>query len=168
MRPAAGTTRAPSSDFPTAAEVAKGATGRVSKAAELKDMEEANKQARMEEADTFRGVHLDPNAHHWDEMEEDDDNFLDGVIEFGDGRQYKIDAPSSPPEGKEPSARSSSRFSSKTDDGTAETSSVPLATFSTILKYTGQRLKCFRSKFITTFPIFATRVLQGTLQRAFK
>jgi len=24
-------------------------------------------------------------------MEEDDDNFLDGVIEFGDGRQYKID-----------------------------------------------------------------------------
>lgn len=28
----------------------------------------ANKQARMEEADTFRGVHLDPNAHHWDEV----------------------------------------------------------------------------------------------------
>jgi len=25
-------------------------------------------------------------------MEEDDDNFLDGVIEFGDGRQYKIEA----------------------------------------------------------------------------
>lgn len=22
----------------------------------------------MEEADTFRGVHLDPNAHHWDEV----------------------------------------------------------------------------------------------------
>ncbi|ESK98469.1 hypothetical protein Moror_219 [Moniliophthora roreri MCA 2997] len=127
MRPAAGTTRAPSSDFPTAAEVAKGVTGRVSKAAELKDMEEASKQARMEEADTFRGVHLDPNAHHWDEMEEDDDNFLDGVIEFGDGRQYKVDAPSSPPEGKEASARSSSRFSSKTDDSTAEISSVPVS-----------------------------------------
>src|ERR1700691_5853579 len=32
-------------------------------------------------------------------MEEDDDNFLDGVIEFGDGRQYKIhpaDAPAQP------------------------------------------------------------------------
>lgn len=28
----------------------------------------ANKQARIEEADTFRGVHLDPNAHHWDEV----------------------------------------------------------------------------------------------------
>lgn len=29
---------------------------------------ETNKQARMEEADTFRGVHLDPNAHHWDDV----------------------------------------------------------------------------------------------------
>jgi hypothetical protein len=32
-------------------------------------------------------------------MEEDDDNFLDGVIEFGDGRQYKIqpaEAPAQP------------------------------------------------------------------------
>jgi len=28
----------------------------------------AAKQLRMEEADTFRGVHLDPNAHHWDEV----------------------------------------------------------------------------------------------------
>jgi serine/arginine repetitive matrix protein 2 len=50
---------------------------------------------------------LDPNAHHWDEvsllyispdsgttdmlqMEEDNDDFLEGVIEFGDGRQYQI------------------------------------------------------------------------------
>ncbi|KAJ3827387.1 hypothetical protein F5880DRAFT_1537760 [Lentinula raphanica] len=79
------------SDFPTAAEVAQSRSKSKSrKDAEL-EAEVANKQARMEEADTFRGVHLDPNAHHWDEMEEDDDNFLDGVIEFGDGRQYKID-----------------------------------------------------------------------------
>ncbi|KAG6910602.1 hypothetical protein DXG01_009553 [Tephrocybe rancida] len=82
-------------DFPTAAEVAQVASSL--RAAKLNDSREhaetaaASKQARMEEADTFRGVHLDPNAHHWDEMEEDDDNFLDGVIEFGDGRQYKID-----------------------------------------------------------------------------
>ena len=27
-----------------------------------------SRQARLEEADTFRGVHLDPNAHHWDEV----------------------------------------------------------------------------------------------------
>ena len=50
---------------------------------------------------------MDPNAHHWDEvrsllldwnavrlivsqMEEDSDDFLGGVIEFGDGRQYQI------------------------------------------------------------------------------
>ncbi|KAG6866820.1 hypothetical protein C0991_008756 [Blastosporella zonata] len=82
-------------DFPTAAEVAQVASSL--RAAKLNDSKEAaesaaaSKQARMEEADTFRGVHLDPNAHHWDEMEEDDDNFLDSVIEFGDGRQYKID-----------------------------------------------------------------------------
>jgi hypothetical protein len=25
----------------------------------------------MEEADTFRGVHLDPNAHHWDEVRQE-------------------------------------------------------------------------------------------------
>ncbi|KAJ3814994.1 hypothetical protein F5876DRAFT_31560 [Lentinula aff. lateritia] len=96
---AAGATRADprtQSDFPTAAEVAQGR----SKSKPPRDMESeaeaAHKQARMEEADTFRGVHLDPNAHHWDEMEEDDDNFLDGVIEFGDGRQYKVDTNDGP------------------------------------------------------------------------
>ena len=26
------------------------------------------KQAMRAEADAFRGVHLDPNAHHWDEV----------------------------------------------------------------------------------------------------
>ncbi|KAJ3936667.1 MAG: hypothetical protein NXY57DRAFT_957121 [Lentinula lateritia] len=96
---AAGATRADprtQSDFPTAAEVAQSR----SKSKPPRDMESeaeaAHKQARMEEADTFRGVHLDPNAHHWDEMEEDDDNFLDGVIEFGDGRQYKVDTNDGP------------------------------------------------------------------------
>ncbi|KAF5382894.1 hypothetical protein D9757_006294 [Collybiopsis confluens] len=78
------------SDFPTAAEVAQVRKPKPPREKES-EMAEASKQARMEEADTFRGVHLDPNAHHWDDMEEDDDNFLDGVIEFGDGRQYKID-----------------------------------------------------------------------------
>ena len=29
---------------------------------------EAQKQAMNETADAFRGVHLDPNAHHWDEV----------------------------------------------------------------------------------------------------
>ncbi|KNZ71252.1 hypothetical protein J132_00104, partial [Termitomyces sp. J132] len=83
-------------DFPTAAEVAQGAsslrTTKLNDAQESTESAATSKPARMEEADAFRGVHLDPNTHHWDEMEEDDDNFLDTVIEFGDGRQYKIDA----------------------------------------------------------------------------
>ncbi|KIK98508.1 hypothetical protein PAXRUDRAFT_24167 [Paxillus rubicundulus Ve08.2h10] len=75
-------------DFPTAAEVAQ---GRIVKAEAPKAEDTlAPKQVAPQEADAFRGVHLDPNAHHWDEMEEDDDNFLDNVIEFGDGRQYKV------------------------------------------------------------------------------
>jgi serine/arginine repetitive matrix protein 2 len=46
-------------------------------------------------------------------MEEDDDNFLDGVIEFGDGRQYKIQPaeapaqPTGPPGGMQHDVRSS-------------------------------------------------------------
>ncbi|KAF8559320.1 hypothetical protein OG21DRAFT_723617 [Imleria badia] len=76
------------SDFPTAAEVAQ---GRIVKAEEPKPEESLPPMhVPPQEADAFRGVHLDPNAHHWDEMEEDDDNFLDNVIEFGDGRQYNV------------------------------------------------------------------------------
>ncbi|KAH7883818.1 hypothetical protein F5I97DRAFT_1785768, partial [Phlebopus sp. FC_14] len=75
-------------DFPTAAEVAHG-RGPKSEEHKAEDLTHAA-QVAPQEADAFRGVHLDPNAHHWDEMEEDDDNFLPNVIEFGDGRQYKI------------------------------------------------------------------------------
>ncbi|KAJ2928740.1 hypothetical protein H1R20_g8177, partial [Candolleomyces eurysporus] len=81
----------PAEDFPTAAEVAQISSNKKAKSEESKSPVEAAKQARSEEADAFRGVHLDPNAHHWDEMEEDDDDFLGGVVEFGDGRQYKND-----------------------------------------------------------------------------
>jgi len=38
------------------------------KSEETKVSESASKQLRSDEADTFRGVHLDPNAHHWDEV----------------------------------------------------------------------------------------------------
>ncbi|KIJ68652.1 hypothetical protein HYDPIDRAFT_24910 [Hydnomerulius pinastri MD-312] len=82
------TDNAARNDFPTAAEVAH---ARTTKPEEPKAEDPiSSKQVAPQEADAFRGVHLDPNAHHWDEMEEDDDNFLDNVIEFGDGRQYKI------------------------------------------------------------------------------
>ncbi|KAI5124449.1 hypothetical protein M0805_008333 [Coniferiporia weirii] len=78
-------------DFPTAAEAAKGHLIKVADLKVASDATEAQKHAMSETADAFRGVHLDPNAHHWDEMEEDDnDDFLGGVIEFGDGRQYTI------------------------------------------------------------------------------
>ncbi|OBZ78955.1 hypothetical protein A0H81_00511 [Grifola frondosa] len=77
-------------EFPTAAEVAQGRIAKLAEKNQFTEAAAAHKQAVMAEEDTFRGVHLDPNAHHWDEMEEDDDNFLDGVIEFEDGRQYKV------------------------------------------------------------------------------
>jgi serine/arginine repetitive matrix protein 2 len=116
------------SEFPTAAEVAQGAfvrssaanscvnhlnrilfVGRLNGVQEKKqsDHAPATPSSATTEADTFRGVHLDPNTHHWDEvrflfhqlensatdmsqMEEDNDDFLEGVIEFGDGRSYQI------------------------------------------------------------------------------
>lgn len=50
-------------------------TGRIAKAAEklaAADAAAVHKQAvkaeLQAEEDTFRGVHLDPNAHHWDEV----------------------------------------------------------------------------------------------------
>ncbi|KAF8807227.1 hypothetical protein BYT27DRAFT_6560143 [Phlegmacium glaucopus] len=92
---------AQTSDFPTAAEVANGSSTarKPSKADDAKAiLDTAARQLRAEEADAFRGLHLGPNIHHWDEMEGDDDDFLGGVIEFGDGRQYKIESNDLPQE----------------------------------------------------------------------
>ena len=74
-------------EFPTAAEAEQSALlfddsfalvfmlsgfiGRLAKISELKAQAgsaDAQKQALSETADAFRGVHLDPNAHHWDEV----------------------------------------------------------------------------------------------------
>lgn len=73
-------------EFPTAAEVAQGAYSAIQglnvisytphqvRSAMLSEKQEAaqtaalQKQAMRAEADAFRGVHLDPNAHHWDEV----------------------------------------------------------------------------------------------------
>ncbi|KAK2462059.1 hypothetical protein APHAL10511_006522 [Amanita phalloides] len=95
-------------DFPTAAEVAQGARKskppeQPSKEAPVAPAIATSKSSRNEEADTFRGVHLDPNAHHWDEMVEDDDNYWDNVIEFDDGRQYKVDVVEQTSRSREPS-----------------------------------------------------------------
>ncbi|TEB12114.1 hypothetical protein FA13DRAFT_1721981 [Coprinellus micaceus] len=94
VKPSGGSARLdiPAEDFPTAAEAVKGAALSAKKQkSEDAQPSEAAKHAK-EEADAFRGVHLDPNAHHWDEMEEDDDDFLGGVVEFDDGRQYKVES----------------------------------------------------------------------------
>ncbi|KAL4243090.1 hypothetical protein ABKN59_001033 [Abortiporus biennis] len=90
-------------DFPTAAEVAQ--AGRSAKSAEKK-----HNETMAAEADAFRGVHLNPNVHHWDEDEEENDDFLGEVIEFGDGRQYTIptDQPTLPQEGPPQPADSTS------------------------------------------------------------
>ncbi|KIJ45757.1 hypothetical protein M422DRAFT_67178 [Sphaerobolus stellatus SS14] len=89
-------------DFPTAAEAVHGRKQQVLKAqAEAQAEADAAQKARdalNETAAAFRGAHLDANARHWDEMEDEDDtDFLNGVIEFGDGRQYKIERHESPP-----------------------------------------------------------------------
>lgn len=88
-------------EFPTAAEAA--AETRLNESTSQHvdappSTSAAEQQARSAEADTFRGVHLNPNAHHWDDMEGDDDDFLNEVIEFGDGRQYTIETSTSLPE----------------------------------------------------------------------
>ncbi|EAU93442.2 hypothetical protein CC1G_04421 [Coprinopsis cinerea okayama7 len=85
-------------DFPTAAEAVKGTVKPKPEEAKPVEPIKPSISSRVEDADTFRGVHLDPNAHHWDEMEEDDDDFLGGVVEFGDGRQYKVETVEEPKE----------------------------------------------------------------------
>ncbi|GAA5998096.1 uncharacterized protein JCM10292_002319 [Rhodotorula paludigena] len=86
-------------DFPTAAEAAHAKEERArqlneqvqarEKAAQARQAAQAAQNAHLlEELDAFRGKHLDPNAAHWDE---DEDDFLDTTIEFADGTQYKIE-----------------------------------------------------------------------------
>ncbi len=58
-------------------------------------------------------------------MEEDDDNFLDGVIEFGDGRQYKVDTAEIPPT---PAANGSGDLS-RTSARQHESTSIPMPNF---------------------------------------
>ncbi|BGP05384.1 hypothetical protein JCM10049v2_001190 [Rhodotorula toruloides] len=98
-------------DFPTAAEAAHAKEARARAIMEQMQARERALQARaaaaaahnqhlLEELDAFRGVHLDPNASHWDE---DEDDFLDTTIEFADGTQYKItEQPDEPEELREP------------------------------------------------------------------
>ncbi|MBW0487136.1 hypothetical protein O181_026851 [Austropuccinia psidii MF-1] len=89
-----------SMDFPTAQEVAQHTKMKAqSMAAAIAARDKANQeraaasaaynQQLLQTLDGFRGTHLDPNASHWDEMEDEDDMFGE-VVEFGDGTQYKV------------------------------------------------------------------------------
>lgn len=78
-------------DFPTAAEAAA-----VKKAQEEREKAEAAEAAAKHEQylkslDRFRGASLG-SGKHWDELDDDEGGFLDEVVEFGDGTQYKIPA----------------------------------------------------------------------------
>ncbi|KAG0149063.1 hypothetical protein CROQUDRAFT_131579 [Cronartium quercuum f. sp. fusiforme G11] len=119
-------------DFPTAQEVAnhnklKAQSMAAAIAARDKASQDraaasaAYNQQLLQTLDGFRGTHLDPNASHWDEMEDEDDMFGE-VVEFGDGTQYKVTeiAPTPIDPNKQPSpandpASTSSQASKKED-----------------------------------------------------
>ncbi|KAG8905936.1 hypothetical protein FRB99_007941 [Tulasnella sp. 403] len=101
-------------EFPTAAEVAQGKSqSRPPKTVPNQPNPAGSKSTKETDnftTDAFRGVHLDPNAHHWDEDDGEDSDFLGNVLEFGDGTQYSVpptataevppDLPSVPPMGQ--------------------------------------------------------------------
>ena len=88
MQPAARTALS-SHDFPTAAEVMQAERKAEEKAAAHAAEEAARQQAALKDLDRFR----DNNANcasHWDEMDDESEESLDDVVEFGDGTQYKL------------------------------------------------------------------------------
>ena len=48
----------------------------------------AYNQRVLEGLKSFSGVHNDPSAPHWDEMDDDDD--LEDILEFADGTRYEV------------------------------------------------------------------------------
>ena len=87
--PSAAARPVSSQDFPTAAEVMAAQREAEERAAAAAAEEAAKHQASLHELDRFRGTDLH-TKEHWDEMDEDDEESLDDVVEFGDGTQYKI------------------------------------------------------------------------------
>ncbi|CAE6433409.1 unnamed protein product [Rhizoctonia solani] len=93
---AVGDTKRNLQEFPTAAEAAAdGAEHKRPGASTVQHPHHPVIDATINETDTdardsFRGIHLDPNAHHWDEMEDESNDFLGEVIDFGDGKTYAV------------------------------------------------------------------------------
>ncbi|KAJ1310351.1 hypothetical protein OPQ81_007089 [Rhizoctonia solani] len=82
-------------DFPTAAEAAADSTEHKRPGASTvqpphHSAVDSAAETDIDNRDSFRGIHLDPNAHHWDEMEDESNDFLGEVIDFGDGKTYAV------------------------------------------------------------------------------
>ncbi|CUA72301.1 Cell surface glycoprotein 1 [Rhizoctonia solani] len=82
-------------DFPTAAEAAADSAehkrpGTSAVQPPHHHALDATAETDTDARDSFRGMHLDPNAHHWDEMEDESNDFLGEVIDFGDGKTYAV------------------------------------------------------------------------------
>ncbi|WFD19324.1 hypothetical protein MCAP1_001551 [Malassezia caprae] len=89
VQPAAPRVNISSHDFPTAKEVMEAEKKAEERAAAQAAEEHARQQAANEELERFRGAQL-PSSEHWDDMDEESEDELDDVVEFGDGKQYKI------------------------------------------------------------------------------
>ncbi|KAG9104944.1 hypothetical protein FRC06_005011 [Ceratobasidium sp. 370] len=105
-------------DFPTAAEAAadhsEGQGAKRPGTSTTQELHNADALSHTDEGDardSFRGVHLDPKAHHWDEMEDESNDFLGEVIDFGDGKTYTV-----PPEEEENAATTVSKETRFGDD----------------------------------------------------
>lgn len=77
-----------SQDFPTAAEVMEAERKAEERAAAAAAEEAARHHTAQEELERFRSSVK--SEEHWDEMNEEEEDALDDVVEFGDGTQYKI------------------------------------------------------------------------------
>lgn len=88
VKPVAPRPNISSQDFPTAKEVMEAEKRAEERAAAQAAEEHARQQAASQELERFRGAQL-PSSDHWDDMDESEDE-LDDVVEFGDGKQYKI------------------------------------------------------------------------------
>lgn len=89
VQPVAPRVNISSHDFPTAKEVMEAEKKAEERAAVQAAEEHARQQAANEELERFRGGQL-PSSEHWDDMDEESEDELDDVVEFGDGKQYKI------------------------------------------------------------------------------
>ncbi|KAJ9124098.1 hypothetical protein QFC22_000893 [Naganishia vaughanmartiniae] len=76
-------------DFPTAMEVIAGQKSAVVQAQQVAQAKAAHNQAILEGLNAFRGTNKDPNAHHWDE-EDDEDMEFPQALDFGDGTTYTL------------------------------------------------------------------------------